>query len=117
MIYIFFVLRRSEFCHCFGNDVIMTSFVTVLFSNLHIYVEHSISYQLCMFQLSRICGSNFTGGGGGTPPPVLLWSTVFVNRMTKVSIFGVEERWEGEWRLWLRQGITMHQIFIIQLLF
>ena len=44
----------------------MTSFVIVDIPNLHI--ERNLSYQLCTFQLSRMTGSNFTGGGWKTPP-------------------------------------------------
>ena len=60
-------LSGSNFAIVFGNDVIMTSFVTVELSILHIFVEHNISYQPCKFQLFRMSGSNFTEGGGNTP--------------------------------------------------
>ena len=33
------------------------------------FIQHSISYQPCKFQLSRMSGSNFTGGGVFLPPP------------------------------------------------
>ena len=36
------------------------SSVIAEFSNLHIFVEHNISYQTCKFQLSRMSGFYFT---------------------------------------------------------
>ena len=47
----------------------MTSFVTVELSKLAYFVEHNMSYQPGKFQLSRMSGSNFTGGWWKTPPP------------------------------------------------
>ena len=48
---------------------IMASFIIVELSNLHIFVEHNISYKPCKFQLSRMSGSNFTEEWNTPPPP------------------------------------------------
>ena len=71
------VWQRTEFCHCFSNDVICNHWDF----KLAYFVEHKISYQPCNFQSSRWCGSNLTEGVENTPKcftrpksPVLLGS-------------------------------------------
>ena len=55
----------------FGNDDIMTAFVTTAVFKLEYFVEHNISCQPSKFQSSRLSGSNFTEGGGIGKQPVL----------------------------------------------